>query len=82
VSLKEEIGGIIYDADIYKNKVTCGQLNGLVDDITKTIVERIDVCIDTYEMLRNGKTSLTSDERMETEIRINTFKSIRELFEK
>ena len=36
-NLKEEIGGIIFDADIYKNKVTCGQLNDIVDEITKEI---------------------------------------------
>ncbi len=42
MNLKEEIGGIIYDADIYKAKVTTGQLNNIVDEITKAIENRID----------------------------------------
>lgn len=42
MTLKEEIGGIIYDADIYKAKVTTGQLNNIVDDIMKEIEYLID----------------------------------------
>ena len=41
-NLKEEIGAIIYDANIYKNKVTTGQLNAIIDDIMKEIEKRID----------------------------------------
>ena len=42
MSLKDEIGGIIYDADIYKAKVTTGQLNSIVDDIMKEIKKSIN----------------------------------------
>lgn len=45
MSLKEEIGGIIYDADIYKKGVTTGQLNNIVDEISKSIVKRIDMAL-------------------------------------
>ena len=42
MSLKDEIGGIIYDADIYKAKVTIGQLNSIVDEIMKEIGKSIN----------------------------------------
>ena len=61
MSLKEEIGGIIYDADIYKAKVTTGQLNSIVDDIMKEIEKRINIYILALKKKQDGCISTAHD---------------------
>lgn len=53
LTLREEIGGIIYDADVYKNKVTTGQLDVIVDDIIKEIGKRINAAKSLEELKKS-----------------------------